>query len=450
MRPFTLSLALGLSLAPLAVCVASPAPLIVTTDGAFNATYATVSQTSPIIPWSDIGFQTFASTTQGTLSSTVGGATQYQLTSSISGGQTLAPGDAINLGYTPGWTGSMTTQANGKLGINFAYNIGPFSGHVPVLTDNMNTGVSGLNLAGALNSGSPLSTDAITPGPGISATLGMNALVASASIHFNVGSQVTQNLAVTPTVIYGDLIWYTNDTTHVSTTPMTVLGGGGSLSNTFAPDPFALGLSTGSTFDMNILPFAQLSLGIGNESIVSVPASITYNYDVFGSSGSGSIASGNLYALSSGLSDLTASGTWYAPNAYSIELDATSCNFNSIGDICTYQTDGTTPLDLTTYGIGIASNVPLGSTPPGPPSGGGGSSDYPNFGPLIPGDTPCVPGVVCQAPCDPTTGLDCIRQVNLTGSVPEPETLWLLGGGLLVLGWARRRAAVRAASVAST
>ncbi len=438
MRPLTLSLALGVALAPIAVCVAGPIPIVVTTTGAFSATYATVSQTSPTIPWSDIGFQATASTTQGTLSGTVGGGTQYQLTSSISGGQTLAPGDTIDLGYTPGWTGSMTTQANGKLGINFAYNIGPFSGHVPVLTDSMNTGVSGLDLSSALNSGSPLSAGATTHGPGISATLGMNALVASASVHFNVGSQVAQNLNVAPTVTYGDYVWYTNDVTAASTTPTPVNGGGGGVSNTFAPDIGALGLTTGAnSIDMNILPFAALSLGVGNESIVSIPASITYSYNVFGASGGGSIASGNLYSLSTGFAGLTASGAWYAPDAYSIELNA-NCNFNNplTGAYCTYQTDGTTPLDLSNFGI--PSNVPLGSTPPGPPSGGGSSSDFPNLGPLVPGDTPCVPGVACKAPCDPATGQECITQVNLTGSVPEPGALWLLSSGVLLLGIARR------------
>jgi hypothetical protein len=93
MRPFAYLLFLGVS--SITVCVAAPIPIVVPTTGAINAAYPTVAQTSPTIPWSDIGFQTTASTTQGTLSSTVGGGTQYQLTSSVSGGQTLAAGDNI-------------------------------------------------------------------------------------------------------------------------------------------------------------------------------------------------------------------------------------------------------------------------------------------------------------------------------------------------------------------
>lgn len=213
------------------------------------------------------------------------------------------------------------------------------------------------------------------------------------------------------------------------------------MSNTFAPDIGALGLTSGSnSIDMNILPLAELALGVGNEAIVCIPASISYSYSVFGAGGSGS-ASGNLYSLSTGVQDLTASGIWYAPDAYSIELNA-NCSSDSAAFFCSYQTDGTNPLLLTSDGIPLG--VPFGSTPPGSPTGGGPSSGFPLLGPLVLGDSGCVPGTVCEPPCDPATG-QCITQVNLTTGVPEPDALWLLAAGVLMIGFARRRQGARAA-----
>ena len=77
-------------------------------------------------------------------------------------------------------------------------------------------------------------------------------------------------------------------------------------------------------------------------------------------------------------------------------------------------------------------------------TGGGPSSGFPLLGPLVPGDSGCVPGTVCEPPCDPATG-QCITQVNLTTGVPEPDALWLLAAGVLMIGFARRRQGARAA-----
>ena len=443
MRHFTLSLYAGLTLVSMTLSVAGPIDTIPTT-GSFNASYGTASQVSPSIPWSDLGFQATANVSQGTLSGTVGGSTQFQLATSLSGSQAFIPGvTQVNLGYTPAWTGSMSTSAHGSLGVNFVFGIGPLTGSVPVLADGMTTGVAGLNLAGALNASSSLSHSATTPGLGIGGGFGVKAqafcpfcvTVASASVGFHVGSQVTQNLSVNPDVTYGDLVWFSNGANVTS--PLAIVGGAGSVTNTFtAPNFAALGLpSTGGAFDMNILPYTALSLDVGNEAIVSIPASISYSYDVFGVSGSGS-AAGDLYALSTGLADISALGTWYAPDIYSIELDG-SCTIDPLAETCNYGTIGVPDPVLFTNG-GIPPNVPLFNGPPGPPTGGGDSSDFPLLGPLVPGDSGCVPGEPCNPPCDPATGSECINMVTLTRTpVPEPQSGWLMAAALLMLGLLR-------------
>jgi hypothetical protein len=440
MRRFTLLTLVGLTLTLVGARAQSQTDTIATA-GSFSASYGTVAQASPKIPWSDLGFQATASVTQGSLSGTVGGSTQYQLTTVLGSNQTFTPGvTQVDLGYTPGWTGSLSTSATGSLGVNLAYSIGPISGSVPLLTDTMTTGVSGLSLSGGMNSVSSVANSTSTPGLAIGGGLSASVqafcpfcvTVASASLSYHVGSQVTQNLGVNPNVTYGDLVWYSNGSN--ATSVVNVVGGGGSVANTFtAPSLAALGLpSGGGTFDMNILPYAALSLGVANEAIVSIPASVGYSYNVLGATGGGSV-SGNLYALSTGVQDVTAAGIWYAPDIYSVELQAT-CTTNAFAEFCGYDTIAALDPVLFLGSGGIPVDVPLLNGPPGPPSGGGGSSDFPNLGPLVPGDTGCVPGTVCNPPCPPdSAGVpQCITTVTITQtSVPEPGTFSLLAAALI-------------------
>jgi hypothetical protein len=446
MRRFTWLSVVGLSLALLAARAHGQTDTIATV-GSFSASYGTVGQTSPTIPWSDLGFQATASVTQGTLSGTVGGSTQYQLTTVLGSHQAFTPGvTQVDLAYTPGWAGAMSTSATGSLGVNFAYNIGPISGSVPLLTDTMTTGVSGLDLSGGLNSGSSVATSAATPGLAIGGGLHASVqafcpfcvTVASASLSYHVGSQVAQNLGVNPNVTYGDLVWYSNGPNMTSV--VNIVGGGGSVANTFtAPSLAALGLpSSGGTFDMNILPYAALSLGIANEAIVSIPASVAYSYNVLGATGGGS-AAGNLYALSTGVQGITAAGIWYAPDVYSVELEA-ACTQNPLAVQCGFDTIAALDPVLFQGSGGVPIDVPLSNDPPGPPSGGGGSSEFPNLGPLIPGDT-CAPGEVCNPPCPPNSAgvPQCITTVTITQvGVPEPGTFSLLAAALIGIAFAAR------------
>jgi hypothetical protein len=446
MRRFTLLTFAGLALALLGARAHGQTDTVATA-GSFSASYGTVGQSSPTIPWSDLGFQAAASVTQGSLSGSVGGSTQYELTTVLGSHQTFTPGvTQVDLGYTPGWTGSMSTSATGTLGINFAYSIGPIKGSVPLLTDTMTTGVSGLDLASGLNSGSSVANSTATPGLAIGGGLHASVqafcpfcvTVASASLSYHVGSQVAQNLGINPNVTYGDLVWYSNGAN--TTSVVNIVGSGGSVANTFtAPSLAALGLpSSGGTFDMNILPYAALSLGVANEATVSIPASVAFSYNVLGATGGGS-AAGNLYALSTGVQDITAAGIWYAPDVYSVELEA-ACTQNPFAVQCGYDTIAALDPVLFT-GSGVPINVPLSNDPPGPPSGGGGSSDFPNFGPLIPGDTGCVPGRVCTPPCPPdAAGVpQCITTVTITQvGVPEPGSFSLLAAALVGMTLAAR------------
>lgn len=424
----------------------------VATPGSFSVSYGTVNQASPLIPWSDLGFKATASVTQGTLSGSVGGSTSFSLTNPGSS-QAFTPGATqVSLGYTPNWTGSMSTAATGSLGLDIGYSIGPFHDSGPLFTDTMSGGVSGLDLASGLNHGSTVNAGATASGLGLGGGFKVSVqavcpfpcvTVASASVSYHVGSKVTQSLVVDPNATYGDLIWYSSGAN--ATGMVNVTGGSGSIANTFtAPSLSALGLpDTGGAFQMNILPYVGLALGVGNEATVSVPASIAYAFDVFGAKGSG-IASGDLYALSTGLQDLTATGAWYSPDVYSIGLTATCTGPTPAGaESCIYDTlANVDPVTLFSYG-GNPLGIPLSNGSPGTAIGGGPSSEFPNLGPLVPGDTPCVPGAVCNPPCppDPTGAPQCITTVTLT-SAPEPGSAPLVAlalAGIAAVTWKRSR-----------
>jgi hypothetical protein len=420
----------------------------VATNGSFAASYGTVGQASPRIPWSDLGFQATASVTQGTLAGSTGGSTQYQ-GPAVTSGESISYDQNLNIAYTPNWTGTVaTTGATGNLGLNFGYSIGPFNGNVPILSDSMTTGTA-VNIAGALNTNTLALGSSTTPGLGIGGGLSASVqagfcpfcvTVASASVSYHVGTQVMQNLAIAPTASYGDYVWYSSSYTTTSATQ--VVGAGGTVGNTFQPGNTSalLGGATSGTFFMNILPYTALSMGVANEANVSIPASISASWNVLGVGGSTS-ASGNLYALSTGAQSFGVTGDWYAPDVYTIEVSA-DCPSPVVG--CTFSAIGAPSLTLFPGGIpGLPPGSPEGNTPPGPPTGGGGSSDFPSLGPLIPGDVPCVPGAVCAPPC-PTQDANgaplCVTQITITQTgVPEPASLALAGIGLLGVWRLRRR-----------
>lgn len=129
-------------------------PITVDTTASAVANYSTYSQTAGPFPWSDLGITASASISAGTLNVATGGSTSYALQTTVTGGETFTPGSTtLQLGYTPGWTGSLSGAATGNLNSKFVYNIGPISGsstlfNVPLSGPSVNA-----NLSSSLNAG---------------------------------------------------------------------------------------------------------------------------------------------------------------------------------------------------------------------------------------------------------------------------------------------------------
>ena len=435
---------------------ASAQTVSVGTGASATATYGTTSQNFGPFPWTDLGITASAGVTPGELNVQTGGATSFTLNSTVTSGESFVAGSTVlNVGYTPGWTGSFASTppaATGDLNSQFVYHIGPFNGSSTLL--NVPLAIPGANdasLASSLNAAAvspPVLASQSASGPGVSATVGIKAeacfigcvTVASASVSFNLGSRIQQNVLATPTVTYGNMVWESTSQSY-SPTAVFVAGSVGNVANTFQA-PASLGLTNGQTFYYNFLPAVQLDMPVSNDAQVALPASITASYDIFGFGGSQTYPIGDLYSLNTGPESFNFNPTFYASDFYSIPLQygAGSCTPGS--DFCTLATykvegGGGNPVS-TPIGGGVPSDsgpcgsslincmisVPAGSGTPG------GYGDTP-LGPLFP-PADSSTGNVC-GPADSLYPGQCINSITQTG-VPEPDSLALLGLGFGLAG----------------
>lgn len=429
------------------------------TDASVTATYGTATQSGGPFPWSDLGITASASVTPGVLNLSTGGATAFKLNSTVTGGESFVPGSTVlNLGYTPGWNGSFnsTPPANGSLSSQFVYSIGPINGSQNLLNVPLSISSAAGDLGSSLNNGTPTSTSPTETGPSVSQGLGVQArscfvecvTIASASLDFSVGTQVQQTVSTTPTITYGDLVWESTTPSYSSSDLVVpITGSAGNVQTPFLNPQVALpGLANGQTFYYNFLPFVELDMPVTNSASVSLPASISASYDIFGVvSGSKSFPLGNLYSLNTGDEDFDFNPTFYSNQFYSIPLDFSGCsNVIVITGTCDdrYETpSGGGPLVGVLDGGGPSDAGPCGSDVIGcalSVTGGTGSTTgygVPDLGPLFSGD-PNAQGIC--APAGTAFAGDCVNNVSLTSEptpapTPEPSSITLFGIGLLAL-----------------
>ena len=448
------------------VSAAHAGPTIsVATSASESAAFGSVNQSAGPFPWSDLGITASAGVSPGTLDVQTGGSTAFQLGTTFTSGEVLSSGDPLDLSYNPNWTGSSFHSApagNGAFNSNFVYNIGPFNGstnilNVPLFVPGATTG----HLASSLNNtivSPPVSAAASVSGPGVSATATLAAqgcfivcvTVASASLSFNVGTQIQQSIIATPLPVYGDWVWESTTPTYSAADhPVFVPGTAGSVTNAIeAPS----GLSVGQTFYYNVLPGVELQMPIIDSADVAVPASITASWDIFGAGGSETWPLGNLYELGA-VGAIDFDPTFYGSQFFSLPLIYDGSAVCTLAcDLATFTVGGsgggdpvstpggTVPGDTGPCGgadINCSTSVPSTGTPPG------GYGNIP-LGPLFPGD--CGPiGTPYAGYCINTPPTS-----SVTPNVPEPDTLALSGGAalsLLLLSRRRRTRGGRAPSV---
>lgn len=417
----------------------------VSTNAGVQAFYPALTQSAGPFPWSDLGVMAAATVAPGELDASVGGHTQFTLATTVTGSETFVPGSTtLSLSYVPDWAGSLTTSASANLTSDFTYSIGPFSGSQSLLNVPLATGATTSNLASSLNSGAAGGNTRIAPGPGVDFSGNFSGQVgvcpfcttlASISFDVNVGSQIQQTTSWAPSITYGDLAWYSTTPTYsASDNPVAVAGSGGSISNVFGT-PTGLSLTNGETFFYNVLPFVNLDMPIGNSAEADVPASLSFDGQIFGVDlGGGDFGPSNLYSLSTGDESFDFNATWFGQSFYSLPLTYTE---TCPGALCfaSYKTPSSSVSPVNFASGGAPSDVPPLNFLGGPWPGGVAGPGTSNLGSLFPNGA-------C-APSDSAYAGQCITQVNLTGSVtatPEPSSLLLCAFGLLCLaGLARAR-----------
>jgi hypothetical protein len=430
--------------------------ITVGTGSSVSASYGEAFQTAGPFPWSDLGINATATVAPGDLNVATGGSTSFTLANPLSAGEQVSTGTVLNVNYTPGWTGSVAQgSVTGNVNSSFVYNIGPISGssnliNVPVSSASSPT----QDLAASLNAGAGSSASTSVSGSGPSATAGFSlearacafvcVTLASANLGVTVGTQVQQSVTVSPTVTYGDLVWIsTTPTSHYSAgDPQAfIAGSGGTIANPLG-NFSGLGLTTGQTFYYNMMPEVKLDLAVTSQAQLSLPASITASYSVFGVGGSQSFPLGNLYTLGTGDESFDVGTTFHENDYYSVKmvyepgpigLAGPSSSAVVAGD----YTGQLVPLsgDTLPSDTGLCAGMPIGCSLslPGGPGTMTGYGTQP-VGPLIPGDQgsgePCAPAGT------PFAG-SCINQVIASGgpmSAPEIDLTSGAGAMLLLLG----------------
>jgi hypothetical protein len=416
----------------------------VATDSSFTANYVGTTQTAGPFPWTDLGITATASVGPGTLNVGTGGDTSFNLANAPVAGEVLGYNTKFDVNYSSAWTGSVAAgPASGNLSSNLVYNIGPLSGSSSLLNVPVSAGgTSTASLSGALNAGNgtTVSTSGSGSGPSANPSYTLSAqgcaivcvTVASASVGINIGTQVNQTAAVTPTVTYGDLVWastspkYSTGTVFqefIPSTGGTIVNNMGNLSNIAN----ILGISKGQTFYYNMLPEVQVQMQLSGQAQLNLPASITASYNVLGVGGSTDIPLGNLYTLDTGNQSVGVDATFHNNEYYSIPLVYDGCPSGGTAcDGAQATVSGTFTGQLANLGSGdlpssgSCGGVYIGcnlTVPAGQGSIGGYGTQY-NLGPLIPGDPSS--SNVCAPQGSPDAGT-CINQVTLNRQISAPE-----------------------------
>jgi hypothetical protein len=202
--------------------------LNVNTSGNATATYDPFTANAGPFPSSNFGVAVGASLGGTDVGLNVGGTTSFVLPSFTSGQVLLPKISNFNVGYTPGFTGSLSSTSNFSANATFQYNVGPFSGSDNLFSQNLNATASGNfasggNLVGGNASGS-------ATGSVFQYTYSASAFVASASASLNVGANYQNSVGWNTSAQYGAYSWLsTAKNQGPTTTPEFTSTGSGPL-----------------------------------------------------------------------------------------------------------------------------------------------------------------------------------------------------------------------------
>ena len=271
-------IALVLTVSLETVAAHAQSTLDVNTSGTANATYDPFTANAGPFPASNFGVAVSASLGGNNVDLALGGDTSF-LFPSFTNGQVLLPlVSNVNVGYTPGWTGSLSSTSNFSANATFQANVGPFSASDNLFSQNLNAVAngnlaSGGNLTGGSASGS-------ANGSLFHYTYTASALVASASASINVGANYQNSLNWNPTTQYGVYSWLSDTKNQGPTgTPLFTTGSGGALDYTVQDFGSA---SLGKQVYLNFEPGVNFGMAVTPSSTLSTPITGNLSAEAFG------------------------------------------------------------------------------------------------------------------------------------------------------------------------
>jgi hypothetical protein len=411
--------------------------LTVGTGGTATATYGGIPANAGPFPASNFGVAASANLGGTSVDLALGGGTNF-LFPAFSDGQVLLPNSSnVNVGYTPAWTGSLTSTSNFSLSATFVSNVGPFSSSDNLFSQNLNAVASGNLASGGTLAGSNASGTA--NGSFFNYTYSASAFVASASASINIGANYQNSLNWTPTTQYGVYSWLsTTQNQGPSSTPAFTSVSSGGLNYTvqdfgsFTPgQQLYLNFEPGVTLGMTVTPSSTLSAPItGNLSAEAFGDTlINYTFPI-----------ATVFTLPVNYNEWDVNGQWNSSYAYSIPVieengqsTAGGC-LDPMVNCVEYIVDGN-PFSFLTN-----------SFPNSGPSSLTNGFASGSWNPILNG------GAILPPACDPASGV-CyssddpnmpVGSATVTSSVteviatPEPGTLPLFVAGLagmVFVGW---------------
>ncbi len=409
--------------------------MAVDTSGTAFASYDPFTANAGPFPASNFGVAVSASLGGNNVDLALGGNTNF-LFPAFSNGQVLLPLISnVNVGYTPGWTGSLTSTSNFSANATFQANVGPFSASDNLFSQNLNAIASGNlasggNLAGGNSSGT-------ANGSLFHYTYTASALVASASASINVGANYQNSLSWSPTTQYGMYSWLSATKNQGPTgTPQFTSGNSGALNYTvqdfgsaLAGKQVYLNFEPGVNFGMAVTPSSNLSTPItGNLSAEAFGDTlVNYNFPI-----------ATPFNLPVNYGEWDVNGQWNSGFAFSVpvmeeDLQQPGQCLDPRAQCLEFVVDGE-PFE---FSNALATSGPAGLTNG---FGSGSWSSGVSGAPLLPGACDPVTGQ-CYASNDPNmpVGTATITSSLTQVTAPEPGGLSLLLMSLATIIFVGRR-----------
>lgn len=219
--------------------------------------------------FSNFGVRADASVGGPTVNVGISGGTTFSFPD-FTNGQILVPTiSTVNVGLTPTWGGSISSDSSFSASVKFHYDIGPFSGDKDIFSQSLGAPASD-NLASGNVLSSGTASDSAS-GNLYTFSLGEDAVAASASASINVGVKYTNSVKYDPNAQYGITSWVskTKGGGPIGLGTKQTPASGGSLDpGIFNPGGFSTGdqvyleFEPSVQFDMPVTPYTDLSLPI--------------------------------------------------------------------------------------------------------------------------------------------------------------------------------------------